>query len=114
MAIGFLLQYLAGGTRWVEDRLRILPVRWIAFGLLVSTLTGLGSWLFGYPFLTTFARYIDVPFIGDVPAASALLFDLGVFVLVVGATVLMLIAIAHQSIRSHRARAVKPEQEERS
>src|SRR5690606_23673737 len=27
MAIGFLLQYLAGGTRWVEDRLRILPVR---------------------------------------------------------------------------------------
>ena len=35
--------------------------------------------------------------------ASALLFDLGVFALVVGATVLMLIAIAHQSVRSHRA-----------
>jgi multicomponent K+:H+ antiporter subunit A len=30
-------------------------------------------------------------------------FDLGVFALVVGATVLMLIAIAHQSVRSHRA-----------
>jgi multicomponent K+:H+ antiporter subunit A len=35
MAIGFLLQYLAGGTRWVEERLRILPVRWIGFGLLI-------------------------------------------------------------------------------
>ena len=34
--------------------------------------------------------------------ASALLFDLGVFALVVGATVLMLIALAHQSVRSHR------------
>lgn len=113
MAIGFLLQYLAGGTRWVEDRLRILPMRWIAFGILISALTGLGSWLFGYPFLTSSFRYIDVPYIGEVPMASALLFDLGVFVLVVGATVLILIAIAHQSIRSHRARASKAETEER-
>jgi multicomponent K+:H+ antiporter subunit A len=32
-----------------------------------------------------------------------MIFDLGVFALVVGATVLMLIAIAHQSVRSHRA-----------
>jgi multicomponent K+:H+ antiporter subunit A len=38
-----------------------------------------------------------------VPAATALLFDLGVFGLVVGATVLMLIALAHQSIRKLRA-----------
>jgi multicomponent K+:H+ antiporter subunit A len=43
-----------------------------------------------------------VPLIGEVPVASALLFDLGVFFLVVGATVLMLIALAHQSVRSHR------------
>jgi len=113
MAIGFLLQYLAGGTRWVEDRLRILPVRWIAFGILTAMMTGVGSWLFGYPFLTTFFRYINIPFIGDMPLASALLFDLGVLLLVVGATVLILIAIAHQSIRSHRARAIKTEAEER-
>ena len=39
---------------------------------------------------------------GSVPVASALLFDLGVFASVVGATILMLIAIAHQSVRSHR------------
>ena len=37
-----------------------------------------------------------------VPITSALLFDLGVLRLVFGATVLMLIAIAHQSLRSHR------------
>jgi len=99
MAIGFLLQYLAGGTRWVEERLRILPVRWIGFGLLMAVATGMGSFLFGYPFLTSYFQYTDVPFIGRVPTASALLFDLGVFSLVVGATVLMLIAIAHLSLR---------------
>jgi multicomponent K+:H+ antiporter subunit A len=54
--------------------------------------------------------------IGDVPLPSALLFDLGVFALVVGATVLMLIAIAHQSVRSHgvpSGRAVSPKAEVR-
>ena len=107
MAIGFLLQYMAGGTRWVEDRLRILPVRWIGFGLMLAAFTGMGSWLFGYPFLTSHFQYLELPVIGKVPAASALLFDLGVFSLVVGATVLILIALAHQSIRSHRVRAVE-------
>src|SRR5690606_23833710 len=92
MAIGFLLQYIGGGTRWVEDRLRILPVRWIGAGLLIAAFTGIGAWLFGFPFLTSYFQYVDIPLIGKVPAASALLFDLGVFALVVGATVLMLIA----------------------
>ncbi len=99
LAIGFLLQYLAGGARWVEDRLRILPIRWIGFGLLVSVLTGVGSFPFGYPFLTSYFQYTEIPFIGEMPTASALMFDLGVFSLVVGATVLMLVAIAHQSLR---------------
>jgi len=99
MAIGFLLQYLAGGTRWVEERLRILPVRWIGTGLLLAAVTGAGSFLFGYPFLTSYFQYTPIPFIGKMPTASVLLFDLGVFSLVVGATVLMLIAIAHQSLR---------------
>jgi multicomponent K+:H+ antiporter subunit A len=99
MSIAFILQYLAGGTRWVESRLRILPVYWIASGLLLALVTGLASWLFGAPFLTSAFRYLDVPVIGRVPLASALFFDLGVFVLVVGSTVLILIALAHQSSR---------------
>lgn len=108
MATGFLLQYLAGGTRWVEERLRILPVRWIGFGLLMAAATGAGSFLFGYPFLTSYFQYTEIPFIGKMPTASALLFDLGVFSLVVGATVLMLIAIAHQSLRTRtRTRAAR-------
>lgn len=110
MAIGFLLQYLAGGTRWVEERLRILPVRWIGFGLLLAAATGAGSFIFGYPFLTSYFQYTELPFIGKMPTASALLFDLGVFSLVVGATVLMLIAIAHQSLRI-RSRAQRPASE---
>lgn len=104
LAIAFLLQYLATNVRWVEARLTILPVRWMGAGLLIAASTGMGAWIFGYPFMTAYAQYVTLPFIGDVPAATALLFDLGVFSLVLGATVLMLIAIAHQSLRASRMR----------
>jgi multicomponent K+:H+ antiporter subunit A len=102
MAVAFIVQYMARGTAWVETHLRILPVRWIGAGLLLAGGTGAAAWLFGRPFLTSSFSYLEVPLIGRVPLASALFFDLGVFFLVVGATVLMLIAIAHQSMRSHR------------
>jgi multicomponent K+:H+ antiporter subunit A len=102
MAAGLILQYMAGGIRWIEARLRVLPVRWMAVGLLLAAATGIGSWFFARPFLTSYFAYMDLPGIGQAPAASALIFDLGVFSLVVGATALMLIALAHQSIRAHR------------
>ncbi len=102
MAVAFILQYMARGTAWVETHLRILPVRWIAAGLLLAGGAGAGAWLFDVPFLTSHFSYVEIPFVGEVPLASALLFDIGVFLLVVGATVLMLIALAHQSVRSHR------------
>ncbi len=112
LAIAFLLQYLASGARSVEDRLRILPLRWIGLGLFFAAATGAGSWLFGYPFLTTFFQYTEIPHIGKMPTASALLFDLGVFTLVVGATVLVLIALAHQSLRKHRVEKLAATKEE--
>ena len=56
--------------------------------------------VFGYPFLMSFFRYVYVPLIGKVPVASALLFDLGIFILVVGTTALILTALAHQSVRA--------------
>jgi multicomponent K+:H+ antiporter subunit A len=102
MAIAFILQYMARGTVWVEARMRILPMRWMGIGLLLAVSVGAAAWLFDRPFLSSSFSYVQVPLIGAVPAASALLFDLGVFALVVGATVLMLIALAHQSVRAHR------------
>ena len=102
LSIAFILQYMAGGTRWVEERLRILPLMWIGTGLAVALLAGMGSWVFGYPFLTTYFQYADIPWIGRVPLATAFIFDIGVFLLVVGATVLILIPLAHQSVRAPR------------
>jgi multicomponent K+:H+ antiporter subunit A len=114
LAIAFLLQYLATNVIWVENRLRILPVRWVGAGLMIAALTGMGSWLFGYPFLTAYAQYVTIPLVGDVPAATALVFDAGVYALVVGATVLVLIALAHQSLRGSRKKVQEQAAAERA
>ena len=105
VAAALILQYMASGIRFVETHLRVHPVRWMAAGLLLAAGTGAGAWLFSHPFLTSYFSYADLPGIGAVPIASALVFDLGVFALVLGATVLVLIALAHQSVRSHRIQA---------
>jgi multicomponent K+:H+ antiporter subunit A len=44
--------------------------------------------LFGYPFLTSTFVHPVLPVVGEVPIASATFFDLGVFVIVVAATML--------------------------
>jgi len=107
VAIAFIAQYIVSGTRWVEARLQMRPTRWIATGLAVALLTGLGSLVLGYPFLTTHVAHVHWPLVGEVHLPTAALFDLGVFAVVVGATLLLLIAIAHQSLRAHRRQEVE-------
>jgi multicomponent K+:H+ antiporter subunit A len=109
VAIAFIAQYMVGGTRWVEERMRLSPPRWIGFGLLAALLTGGGSLAFGYPFLTTHTAHVHWPLVGEVHLPSAAIFDLGVFAVVVGATLLMLTAIAHQSLRARRRDAAEAE-----
>jgi multicomponent K+:H+ antiporter subunit A len=104
VAITMLAQYIVAGTRWTERRARLSPPRWIAVGLLLAALTGIAAMGFGYPFLTTHTWHTTLPVIGDVHLPSATFFDLGVFSVVIGATLLILTAIAHQSLRGHRTR----------
>jgi len=99
LAVAVILQYMAGGTRWAESHLAIRPLRWMGAGLLLAGAAGAGSWLFGYPFLTSHTAHLRVPVLGELHLPSAFFFDLGVFSLVVGATGLLLIALAHQSVR---------------
>ena len=102
VAIAIILQYMMGGTEWTEDRLRLRPQLWISFGLLVAAGTAMASLAFGKSFLTTFFAYAELPVIGRVPIASALIFDIGIFALVIGSTLLVLVALAHQSVRADR------------
>lgn len=101
-AIAIILQYMLAGTNWIETRLHLRPHRWLSFGLMIVLATATGAWLFGYPFLTSHTAHLALPVLGEIHVPSAFLFDLGVFAVVVGSTTLILVALAHQSLRSHR------------
>ncbi|MCW2272297.1 Na(+)/H(+) antiporter subunit A [compost metagenome] len=102
MSVAFILQYMVAGTQWVEAQMSLRPLRWMGTGLLCATLTGGGAMLLGYPFLTTHTAHLHLPVLGDIHFASALFFDVGIFTVVVGSTLLILTALAHQSVRGHR------------
>jgi multicomponent K+:H+ antiporter subunit A len=92
-AIAFILQYIAHGSNWIAERLTINYRKIIASGIAIALATGVGSWLFGRPFLKTWFDYFDLPVIGQIELASALIFDLGVYITVVGATLLILASL---------------------
>jgi multicomponent K+:H+ antiporter subunit A len=102
LSIAFLTQYIVSGTQWVEAHFQLRVMRWIAVGLLVVIATGGGAVWLGYPFLTSHTAHLILPVVGGIHLASALFFDVGVFSVVVGSTLLILTALAHQSLRTHR------------
>lgn len=110
-SVALLLQYIISGTQWVEAHMPLYPRRWIGLGLLFALLTGLGAITAGYPFLTSHTFHFSLPWIGQIHLASATFFDIGVFTLVVGSTLLILTAIAHQSVRGHRYHARMQEEQ---
>lgn len=60
------------------------------------------AWWVGQPFLSAISWDVYLPVIGKLHLSSVILFDIGVYALVVGATTFMLVALAHQSLRFYR------------
>ena len=93
-AVALVLQYMARGQSRTEAVLRAGGgrrfVKWIGIGLGIAGLTGVGAFVFGQPFLTSAHGHPTLPFLGNLPLATAALFDLGVYITVVGATLLTL------------------------
>ncbi|WP_135466680.1 monovalent cation/H+ antiporter subunit A [Crenalkalicoccus roseus] len=102
-AIALIMQYMASGHAWAAARARLQPLTMIGAGVLIAGLTGMGSWAFGRPFLTSTFGYFHLPIAGEVELASAMAFDLGVFLTVVGAVVLALSHIARVEQRAERS-----------
>lgn len=108
-AIALLLQYIARGYEWTSQRLKVSFPFISVLGLAIAVCTGLGSWLFGYPFLTSSFGYFDIPLIGNIELATAMLFDLGVYLAVVGATLMILVNLGSVTT-AHRPTLLTTEQ----
>ena len=90
VSIAVVMQYMASGFGWASARLRYPYHGVIGAGVLIAGFTGIGSWFVGKPFLTSDFTYVRIPPFAEFELATAALFDLGVFLAVVGAVMLSL------------------------
>lgn len=100
VAIALLMQYMASGFAWAEERQRFHYHAVIAAGVMLAALTGMGSWLAGRQFLSSSFGYIHIPPIEEFEWATAMAFDTGVFLTVVGAVMLALHSLSSMSRRT--------------
>ncbi|WP_372859472.1 monovalent cation/H+ antiporter subunit A [Pseudoalteromonas sp.] len=101
-SIAFILQYMAHGTAWINERFDVNYRKIIASGIAIAMFTGVGSWFFDKPFLTTWFDYFDIPFVGKTELASAIVFDLGVYLTVVGATLMILASLGNMTANAEK------------
>jgi multicomponent K+:H+ antiporter subunit A len=102
-AVALILQYVASGVVWTRERLRFDYIKLTASGVLVATLTGVASWWFAHPFLTSTFEYVHLPLLGKFELASAMVFDVGVYLTVVGSTLLILANLGKLTLVSQPA-----------
>lgn len=77
--------------------LRIPSETLVPIGLLVALGTGLAPMLVGEPFLRSYHGELTWPLIGHFEWSTAVLFDAGVFLVVVGATITIIDLLAEDS-----------------
>jgi multicomponent K+:H+ antiporter subunit A len=102
VSIALLVQYMASGWSWAQQRLRWRDHALIAVGVLAAALTGLGAILLGLPFLTSGFDYFTLPIVGEFELATAMLFDTGVALTVIGAVMMALAQLARVAQRAEQ------------
>ena len=108
VAIATIMQYMASGFGWAAARQRIDYHAMIGWGVTIAGLCGVGSWFAARPFMTTNFGYFKLPFIDKFELATAAIFDLGVFLTVVGAVMLALASISRIAIRAGETVNIEP------
>jgi multisubunit Na+/H+ antiporter MnhB subunit len=91
----FVLRYLVGSGEAVGD-VRVRPGTMLGAGLLLAAGTAVVPWFLGGQVLESAYVYVPVPVVGEVPLTSVLVFDTGVFLIVVGIVLAVLTTLGAQ------------------
>ena len=81
----------------IETVLKHIPLDFkviAAVGVLIAVMTGVGSFVFDAPFLTQSFGYFYLPILGETALATAVIFDLGVALAVIGTAVTIILTIS--------------------
>ncbi len=90
VSIALVMQYMASGFGWAEKQIQFDYHALIGGGALIAAATGVSAMVLGQPFLKSGFEHFHLPLIGEFELSSAIAFDLGVFLTVVGGVMLAL------------------------
>jgi len=93
-AAGFALYSIASGVGNAREALRIHPKTLIGVGLLFAVTAGMFAVVVGEPFMTALWIEQSVPILGKV--GTPLLFDVGVYLVVVGVALSIIFNLAEE------------------
>lgn len=93
-AAAIVLLYLSFGIEKVRENIRVDFKKLAAVGVFIAVGTGLASIVYGQAFLTQSFGHFDLPIFGDTELATAMLFDTGVALAVIGTAVNIILSIS--------------------
>ncbi len=95
-AAAFALYALGAGVPAARAALRVDPHHLVGAGLLLALLSGVWPLLVGQPYMTGWWILLHLPLFGDVELGAPLLFDVGVYLVVLGVTLMILLSLAEE------------------
>ncbi|HUF32609.1 MAG TPA: MnhB domain-containing protein [Acidimicrobiales bacterium] len=101
----FMLRYVGGGADEVQRIEPVTPEVLLGTGVIIAVLTGMASLVFGGDFLQSGYHPQDLPLLGKVSFTSVLVFDIGVYLVVVGLVVGVLRSLGREETEGEAAPA---------
>jgi multicomponent Na+:H+ antiporter subunit B len=95
-AAAFALQAISTGVESARSALRVDPHVILGTGLLVAVVSGLPALVFGQPFMTGQWLSLHLPLAGEWKLSTVMLFDIGVYLVVLGSVVLVIFTLAEE------------------
>lgn len=92
-AIAILSLYLVFGLEAIKKALPFNYTHFMAVGLLLGAGTGIISMIAGDAYLKQYFDYFQIPLFGEVELTTALIFDLGVYLVVVGGAMTLILTV---------------------
>ncbi|WP_101643963.1 Na+/H+ antiporter subunit A [Brevibacterium antiquum] len=82
--LALVVRYLAGGKFELAEAARFTPSGMLGTGMIMAVLTGVGGWIWGDTVFKSVYLEGDVPVLGHLSFGTSTLFDIGVYLIVVG------------------------------
>jgi multicomponent Na+:H+ antiporter subunit B len=95
-AAAFALNAFASGSATTRRTLRVDPRTLVPLGLLIALGSGTVPLFAGEPFLTGIWFTANVPGLGEIALGTPLVFDCGVYLVVLGVTLTMILTLAEE------------------